>query len=129
VTAKTVYAALMRPPPILAHARNDIPAELQRIFERAIAKDVKARYQTAGQMRESLEELLKQGPYPTVHDLAAWVRKIMALERGPGQQAAPTNVRDHTETTSDCTVVEGRASELEPTLVAQAKINGADDEN
>jgi serine/threonine-protein kinase len=116
-TMSMAYAASKQPPPILASERDAIPEGLQAIFERATAPDAEQRYQTAFELRDGLETLMKQGEYASSHDLAAWIRKVMALDTGagdspqhtPGFQTADTRPRR----------VEGSASER--ALTAKAR--------
>jgi serine/threonine protein kinase len=87
-----VYASSMRPPPKLSHERDGIPAGLQPIFERAVASDRSARYQSAFELKQSLEQLMKRGEYPTNHDLAVWIRTVMTLERSSGDDDSADSI-------------------------------------
>jgi len=75
-----IYEAAIRPPPNLVDVRDDIPEGLQEIFATAVARERGDRFQSAFQFREALETLMKKGEYPTHHDLASWIRRVMTLE-------------------------------------------------
>jgi non-specific serine/threonine protein kinase len=47
-------------PKPVTELRADLPAELQRILERCLAKVLTERYQTAGELREAVEKLRKE---------------------------------------------------------------------
>ena len=79
-TLATIYESTQKPPPSLRGERDDIPDELQEVFIRAVARNRDERFQSACQFREALEALMKRGDYPTNHDLASWIRKVMTLE-------------------------------------------------
>lgn len=124
VTAKTIYAHLMKPPPVISQARSDVPAGLQQLFERAVDKDLRSRFQTAGDMRTAIEEIIRRGAWPTAQDLAGWIRKVMTLERETAGAGPP---REKTETTGNVTVRE-TPSDTENETNVRATVNGADDE-
>ncbi len=87
-TMPMIYEATLKPPPRLADERPDIPDGLQEVFETAVARNRADRFQSAFQFREALEKLMKKGEYPTRHDLASWIRKVMTLEPPSGSEAA-----------------------------------------
>jgi len=89
-TLSMAYAAARKPPPQLAKERDDLPEGLQQIFEHATAADKTARFQTALEFRDRLEQLMKKGDYASSHDLAAWIRRVIALDRADDGAIAPT---------------------------------------
>jgi eukaryotic-like serine/threonine-protein kinase len=67
-TAKTLVRLLQEKVPRVAEVIPDIDPRLDRIVARALERDPDARYQTAGQMREALEEYLLDGKYIVRHE-------------------------------------------------------------
>ncbi len=59
-TVAMIRAGDVRTP---SELRRDLPPELDRIVMRAIARDPKARYQTARELHRDLEDLLHRGSY------------------------------------------------------------------
>jgi len=61
---ETIHAILMKqrnePPPPLKNFRPDVPQELERIIAKAMAKDIKDRYQRIQEMREDIQKLKGQ---------------------------------------------------------------------
>ena len=55
----TIQAIINTPPPPLSDFRSDCPSELDRIARRALEKDPAARYQTAQQLQQELDELAR----------------------------------------------------------------------
>jgi hypothetical protein len=51
---ETLAQVISDPPTPLARLRSDMPKALQEIVERAMAKDIEARYPTAGELRNAL---------------------------------------------------------------------------
>ena len=49
-----LYSIVHEPPRSLKDKKPPVPAELQRVIERALAKDVRSRYQTAAEMKKDL---------------------------------------------------------------------------
>jgi serine/threonine-protein kinase len=67
-TAKTLVRLLQEKVPRVAEIIPDIDPRLDRIVARALERDPDARYQTAGQMREALEEYLLDSQYTVRHE-------------------------------------------------------------
>lgn len=56
---ETLSAIVREPVPSLSRARPDLPPELAQIVERALAKDPAERWQSAGEMRAALKQVLR----------------------------------------------------------------------
>ena len=68
----------IRPPSLL---NNMLPAELERIIFKAIAKDRDQRYQTGADLSEDLQRfLLTRGKPPQARDLAAFLRENFTVD-------------------------------------------------
>ncbi|HEV3189045.1 MAG TPA: protein kinase [Polyangiaceae bacterium] len=67
-TAKTLVRLLQEKVPRVAEVVPDIDPRLDRIVARALERDPEARYQTAGQMREALEQYLLDGHHIVRHE-------------------------------------------------------------
>lgn len=63
----------LEPPPIRA-SRQDVPAELDRVLAKAMAKETRARYQTAEAFAADLRALLTRREDEVVAELAAMIR-------------------------------------------------------
>jgi serine/threonine protein kinase len=74
----TLVQIIENDPPPLTKAAAQIPAELQRIVNKAMAKDVDDRYQTAKDMLIDLRDLRKQ--------LEGGVRATVDADRGPAKK-------------------------------------------
>ncbi len=61
-TAELVSAVLRDPPPPLRELRPDLPADLERVVARCLAKDPEARYGSARELRGDLEDLRRGLP-------------------------------------------------------------------
>ena len=81
-TLKQVRACEVTPPSELL---LDLPTWVDPIVLKALAKEPKARYQTAGQFAEALEEKLSGLP-PA--DLGAWVQGLDDAPEEPGDEAS-----------------------------------------
>jgi serine/threonine protein kinase len=55
----TLSAIVREPPPSLRPARPELPEALEHILQRALAKDPAQRFQTAGEMRAALKQVLR----------------------------------------------------------------------
>ncbi len=70
------------PPPLAAAAGRDVPAGLERVVERALAKDLKQRYSTADDMVSDLEGVIRGGRPPVApvsgrfHARRGWVAAL-----------------------------------------------------
>jgi serine/threonine-protein kinase len=67
-TAKTLVRLLQEKVPRVAEVIPDVDPRLDRIVARALERDPDARYQTAGQMREALEEYLLDSHHVVRHE-------------------------------------------------------------
>ncbi len=67
-TAKTLVRLLQEKVPRVAEVVPDVDPRLDRIVARALERDPEARYQTAGQMREALEQYLLDGHHIVRHE-------------------------------------------------------------
>src|SRR5688572_30393135 len=63
----------LEPPPIHA-SRHDVPSELDRVIAKAIAKDTRARFQTAEAFASELRALLPRREDEVVAELSAMIR-------------------------------------------------------
>jgi serine/threonine protein kinase len=67
-TAKTLMRLLKDPVPRVSEIVPDIDPMLDRIVARALKRDPAARFQTAGEMREALEQYLVEGRHLVRHE-------------------------------------------------------------
>jgi serine/threonine protein kinase len=73
-------------PPVTSINPN-VPPELERIINKALARDVDERFQWANEMQEALNAfLLTREPVFTAKQLSAWMREQFALEMKREQQ-------------------------------------------
>ncbi|MCU1277798.1 MAG: serine/threonine protein kinase, partial [bacterium] len=73
-------------PPVTS-INKSVPAELERIINKALARDVDERFQWANEMQEALHAfLLTREPVFTAKQLSAWMREQFALEMKREQQ-------------------------------------------
>src|SRR4051794_24730751 len=73
-------------PPVTSINKN-VPPELERIINKALARDVDERFQWANEMQEALHAfLLTREPVYTAKHLSAWMREQFALEMKREQQ-------------------------------------------
>ncbi len=130
VTPAMVYQAILRPPRKLSDVREGIQDDLQKIFERAIASDRTARYQSALGLQEALERLMKAGEYPTSHDLAAWIRKVIALRKDSKEsQKTPARGTPGEETVETVDGVLTPADHALTSLQAPISPNGSEEDS
>ncbi|WP_434384390.1 serine/threonine protein kinase [Melittangium boletus] len=79
-------------PPVTTH-RADVPVALQRILERALAKDREARYATCRELHQDLERYLRtQGEAVGSFQLAQWMAPLAAPIARPSTPPAETRV-------------------------------------
>jgi serine/threonine protein kinase len=77
--------------PPLVRRRRDLPPPLVKIIMRALATDVTRRFQTAGEMRQALEELASQmGSVSTPNVLAAWIEGLFGAAEEPWAGTSPS---------------------------------------
>jgi len=67
-TAKTLMRLLRDPVPLLSEVLGSVDPTLERIVDRALQRDPAARYQTAGEMRDALEQYLVETRHPVRHE-------------------------------------------------------------
>ncbi len=68
----------IKPPTIV---NRDIPAELERIIYKALAKDREHRYQTGAELKEELERfLIMKGKPPSRQDLARYLKENFTVD-------------------------------------------------
>ncbi|HWE29031.1 MAG TPA: protein kinase, partial [Polyangia bacterium] len=73
-------------PPVTSINKN-VPSELERIINKALARDVDERFQWANEMQEALHAfLLTREPVYTAKHLSTWMREQFALEMKREQQ-------------------------------------------
>ncbi|MCA1665160.1 MAG: serine/threonine protein kinase, partial [Myxococcales bacterium] len=73
-------------PPVTSINKN-VPPELERILNKALARDVDERFQWANEMQEALHAfLLTREPVFTAKHLSTWMREQFALEMKREQQ-------------------------------------------
>jgi hypothetical protein len=101
----TFQAILHDPIPKLADRLPDVPAELQAILEKAIARDPAQRYQTARAMADDLDRLVgKLGRSNIVAELSEWL-----LARMPAIEDTPAGSIGQRKITGDQTVIRDRS--------------------
>lgn len=71
----TIYAIINDPPPPLSRFVKDVPVELQRILDRALAKKTTERYQDVGQMGVDLRAVIGQKTPAASFDSISLVEK------------------------------------------------------
>ncbi len=70
-TIGRVTAAILRDVPVpVTELRSDLPAGLERVVDRCLAKEPARRYQSAAELRDALAELKRQAPAATRWRLA-----------------------------------------------------------
>ncbi len=73
--------------PSVTSINKNVPAELERIINKALARDVDERFQWANEMQEALHAfLLTREPMYTAKHLSTWMREQFALEMKREQQ-------------------------------------------
>ena len=76
-------------PPSLRGLRPEVPAELEAIVRRALAKDPAARYASAADFRTDLEAFLEQRPTTAPHLVSTTTRQTTALPTPPALVVLP----------------------------------------
>ena len=81
---RTLRELLADKPMPLARTRNpDVPAELEEIIEKALARDPLHRYQSANELKVALDKwLYGTGLAPSTADVSAYMRKLFAERIG-----------------------------------------------
>ncbi|HEY8211765.1 MAG TPA: serine/threonine-protein kinase [Myxococcaceae bacterium] len=93
--AATLMAILNDPAPSLRTLRPDVELILDQIVQKALAKDPKTRYQSAGELRDALEGWFKgRSGRPSARDIGAWLTQLFGEERAKAktQIARGTNL-------------------------------------
>ncbi len=81
----------------LPSKRNpSVPAELDQIVAKALARDPDDRYQDAGELQDRLREYVRcSGEYSTARHLATWTARVMSA--GPADDFAPPTIQRHSK--------------------------------
>jgi serine/threonine protein kinase/tetratricopeptide (TPR) repeat protein len=88
-SSATIFEAILNRPPVAPVRLNpDLPAELERIINRALEKDRELRYQHASEMRAELQRLKRDTDSGRVS--AAGLSAVSAAESGWVPPGAPT---------------------------------------
>ncbi|AKJ04417.1 serine/threonine-protein kinase [Archangium gephyra] len=119
--AGMMQAILFEPPVPVTERRGDVPTSIQRVLERALAKDRNARYASCRELQMDLERYLRtcEDPVGPI-DIARLVARISSLEqakteRDPGArpppEVPPSNslVAPAAETRNDFSPSQGKA--------------------
>jgi hypothetical protein len=82
----TLYAHLFKPPPRVTKLRPDLPAAVDEVLARALAKEPRARYDSCGAFSDALRQALGLPPYGS-----AWLGRPSARPGSlrPAPSAAP----------------------------------------
>ncbi|MEO8703585.1 MAG: serine/threonine-protein kinase [Kofleriaceae bacterium] len=117
----TIQAIINLEPPSLVQVRDDCPPELQRIIEKALAKDPTVRYQTAQQLQRDLDELAReQRLNQSSIALSSYLNELFESEISAWReaQASGITVTDYLVASNEVAVSESELSvdddELEP---------------
>lgn len=75
-------AILNEPAPLLSSIRADLPAELEQVIARCLAKNPSKRYSSGAEMAQALEDVLERMAPPDMltPDMAGWVPVISQLK-------------------------------------------------
>ena len=80
--AATMAAASLGEVPPLTGFRTDVSPALEAIVQRALAHDPAQRFQSAGELRDELEHLLRtEGQPPTTRDVVEWMQSLGGTRR------------------------------------------------
>jgi serine/threonine-protein kinase len=89
-TRDILHNVLNRPIPSLRASNPEVPAELEGIFHRAVARDLEQRYRTAGEMGYALEyAIYGKGYGPTILTLERYLRRLFPELYLPASEAPP----------------------------------------
>ena len=116
-TPNDVIAALLaqEPPPLAEHAPG-LPAELQSLVDRMLAKDCAGRYQTAEELRRALKKLKQDlapaGDFTTreFSGLSRLARRFSHMGAGEDYDTAPGAAQGPASTTSSASRLVGRGA-------------------
>jgi serine/threonine protein kinase len=97
-TAKTIVRLLRDPVPLLSEVLGAVDPGLERIVERALLRDPAARYQTAGEMRDALEQYLTESHHPVRHEE---IGRIVADSFRGVRQNLQRQISEHMALTSE----------------------------
>ena len=98
----------IRPPSLL---NSNLPAELERIIYKALAKDRDQRYQTGADLSEDLQRfLMMRGKPPQARDLAAFMRENFTVD----WEKERARLESYRELTADVVKTEARAPASAP---------------
>ena len=89
---ETMRAVINDPPPSIRDVDPDLPAELDAIVKRALAKDVADRYASAAQMQEALEHwLVESRKFVNAASVAVVMEELYEhqIKRGPLVDSTP----------------------------------------
>jgi serine/threonine-protein kinase len=115
-TAKTLVRLLRDPVPRVSEIASDIEPALDGIVARALQRDPAARYQTAGEMREALEQYLVQSGHSVRHEeIGRMVGEVFRdtranLQRAIREQMARVSEFPRSGTMPVASIVPGLAS-------------------
>ncbi len=79
--SRQLYLRMIQDPPPISRFRNDVPAELERVVEKMLAKDPQDRFQTPQEVVRALEPFCRPEPGRPGHPMASQTPQ-------PGQHAA-----------------------------------------
>ncbi len=107
--AQTVKAVRACEVPMVTERRPDCPPELERIIMKALRKSPDDRYQSAGELRDSLDHVLAAFP---PFDFRSWFREYEDIPGLDDSFEAPLELVDdeRSDPQDEVTVVEGDAS-------------------
>lgn len=82
------------PVPILSYSRSDIPAKLEEVFQKAIARDPEKRYATAQEFERGLESvILEIGNVVSSRQVADWAKEQHSLAQSATVSSAEEQTR------------------------------------
>ena len=97
-TAATVRAILNDPPPSVSRLRRDVPASVQRLVERCLQKDPRARYAHAGDIAGELAALQALPVPPVKYRAYVAIGIVVALLAGGVEWTRRAKQRERTGT-------------------------------
>jgi serine/threonine-protein kinase len=84
----SAQASVTYTPPLPSKVRPGLPAELDLIILRALAKRPEQRYQTAQELADELEDFFRRKSMkPTAKEIAAWMEGLFGRERAEAKLA------------------------------------------